>query len=70
MSKQQPNKIFAPLVIAGVTIGFLASAYKFIFADATSKKSLANQQDHAEEIQDKQDSVSHPADPEVPITPK
>lgn len=70
MSKQQPNKIFAPLVIAGVTIGFLASAYKFIFADATSKKSLANQQDHAEEIQDKQDSVSESLDPEVPITPK
>lgn len=30
--KKQPNKFFAPIVIAGVTIGFLASAYKFVFA--------------------------------------
>ena len=31
-SNKQPNKFLAPIVIAGVTIGFLASAYKFIFA--------------------------------------
>ncbi|WP_173912771.1 hypothetical protein [Acinetobacter sp. Marseille-Q1618] len=32
MSKKQPNKFIAPIVIAGITVGFLASAYKFIFA--------------------------------------
>lgn len=30
--KKRPNKFLAPVVIAGVTIGFLASAYKFVFA--------------------------------------
>ena len=29
---KQPNKFLAPIVIAGITIGFLASAYKFVFA--------------------------------------
>ena len=31
-TNQQPNKFIAPIVIAGITIGFLASAYKFVFA--------------------------------------
>lgn len=30
-SRKVPNKFLAPVVIAGVTIGFLASAYKFVF---------------------------------------
>lgn len=25
------NKVLAPIIIAGITIGFLASAYKFVF---------------------------------------
>lgn len=28
---KKPNNVFAPLVIAGITVGFLASAYKYIF---------------------------------------
>lgn len=28
---KKPNNFFAPLVIAGITVGFLASAYKYIF---------------------------------------
>ena len=32
MKNEAPNKFFAPLIIAGITIGFLASAYKFITA--------------------------------------
>lgn len=32
MQKKAPNKVLAPIVIAGITIGFLASAYKYIFA--------------------------------------
>lgn len=34
--KKKPNKFLAPIVIAGVTIGFLASAYKFVFAKSES----------------------------------
>lgn len=43
MSKK-PNKFLAPVVIAGVTIGFLASAYKFVFAKPDENKN--NQQKH------------------------
>ena len=32
MKKSAPNRVAAPLVIAGVTIGFLASAYHFVFS--------------------------------------
>ncbi|WP_165353064.1 hypothetical protein [Acinetobacter piscicola] len=32
VSKKQPNKFIAPIVIAGITVGFLVSAYKFVFA--------------------------------------
>ena len=31
MSKKQPNKFIAPIVIAGITVGFFISAYKFVF---------------------------------------
>ena len=32
MKIRRPNKIVAPLVIAGITIGFLTAAYRFIFS--------------------------------------
>lgn len=38
MSAKKPNRLFAPLVIAGITIGFLGAAYKFIFVEAKSTK--------------------------------
>lgn len=38
MSKNPPNKFIAPIVIAGITIGFLASAYKFVFAKPQSEE--------------------------------
>lgn len=42
MSKKL-NKFLAPIVIAGVTIGFLASAYKYVFAKSeTTKKEEQN----------------------------
>lgn len=41
MSKNQPNRFLAPIVIAGVTIGFLASAYKFIFAHSKKNQDPA-----------------------------
>jgi len=31
MSKKKPVNFIAPIVIAGITVGFLASAYKFVF---------------------------------------
>ena len=31
MSKKAPNKYFAPIIIAGITVGFFVSAYKFVF---------------------------------------
>ncbi|WP_171255424.1 hypothetical protein [Acinetobacter sp. SFB] len=32
MSKKEPNKFIAPIVIAGITAGFFISAYRFVFA--------------------------------------
>ena len=32
MSNNAPNKYFAPIIIAGITVGFFVSAYKFVFA--------------------------------------
>ena len=32
MSKKAPNKYIAPIIIAGITVGFFVSAYKFVFA--------------------------------------
>ncbi|WP_171406674.1 hypothetical protein [Acinetobacter guerrae] len=41
--QKQPNRFIAPIVIAGITVGFLVSAYKFVFAkpkdEATKHKS-------------------------------
>lgn len=38
--KKKPNKFLAPVVIAGVTIGFFVSAYKFVFAKNPSDSAL------------------------------
>lgn len=38
MPKGTPNKLIAPIVIAGITVGFLVSAYKFIIHDNKPKK--------------------------------
>lgn len=38
--KKKPNKFIAPIVIAGITIGFLASAFKFVFAKSDDKKKV------------------------------
>jgi len=39
MSKKKPNNFIAPIVIAGITVGFLASAYKFVFAKPKKQSS-------------------------------
>ena len=35
---KRPNRVFAPIIIAGLTVGFLASAYKFVVAKSCSVK--------------------------------
>jgi hypothetical protein len=43
MSKRAPNKFIAPVVIAGFTIGFLASAYTFIFKSSERRLQKTSQ---------------------------
>ena len=35
-----PNKVLAPVVIAGITAGFLGAAYRFIFKSSTRAVSV------------------------------
>lgn len=48
------SKLLAPIVIAGITVGFLASAYKFVFAKPKqthkASKPLAQEADAQSEI--------------------
>ncbi|MCI3879534.1 MULTISPECIES: hypothetical protein [Acinetobacter] len=43
---KRPNRVFAPIIIAGITVGFLASAYKFVVAKSnpSKEKSIENTQ--------------------------
>lgn len=54
--RKPPNKRFAPMVIAGVTIGFLAAAYQFVFGQKSVK---TDQQDAAtaQPVQDQDDAA-------------
>ena len=45
MTDKKPNKFVAPIIIAGITVGFLASAYKFVFANKDKSRLNAQQQD-------------------------
>ncbi|MEG0482325.1 MAG: hypothetical protein RR575_05460 [Acinetobacter sp.] len=54
MSNKQPNKFIAPIVIAGITIGFLASAYKFVFAKSNKQQNEVAQQENAQDDQTKE----------------
>ena len=47
---QNRKKILAPIIIAGITIGFLASAYRFVFAKKTKSQS-----DSTESLSEKTD---------------
>lgn len=33
---KRPNRVLAPIIIAGITVGFLASAYKFVITKSNS----------------------------------
>ena len=38
MNAKKPNKVLAPLVITGITIGFFTAAYRFIFVKSKADK--------------------------------
>ncbi len=43
---KKPGRFLAPIVIAGITVGFLASAYKFVFSKSeNSKQTTSRSQD-------------------------
>ncbi|CAI3153115.1 hypothetical protein ABFP35_15265 [Acinetobacter baumannii] len=43
---KKPGRFLAPVVIAGITVGFLASAYKFVFSkSASSKQTISHKHD-------------------------
>ncbi|WP_340600634.1 hypothetical protein [Acinetobacter sp. HZNU-JH01] len=43
---KRPNRVFTPIIIAGITVGFLASAYKFVFAKANNEKQQSQLNTH------------------------
>ena len=55
MSNKQPNKLIAPIVIAGITIGFLASAYKFVFAKPNKQQDKVIQHDQEDQPKEYKD---------------
>lgn len=57
MQKKAPNKVLAPVVIAGITIGFLVSAYKYIFAANKRTVMEHNQQAMENDALDQKKSV-------------
>ena len=40
---KKPGRFLAPIVIAGITVGFLASAYKFVFSKSENSKQTTSQ---------------------------
>jgi len=45
---KKPGRFLAPVVIAGITVGFLASAYKFVFNKSNSSKQVTSHQRDSE----------------------
>lgn len=54
MQSRKPNKWLAPVIMAGITVGFLVSAYKFIFAK-TKQQHIARTQAQLERASDVQE---------------
>lgn len=67
MPKGKPNKLIAPIVIAGITVGFLVSAYKFIIHDHKSKKSHPAPQPETSDPENTESLVSKPNTSDVSI---
>ena len=49
MKNKAPNKILTPIIIAGITIGFLASAYKFVFVAQAEQQQVTEVDDSEEQ---------------------
>lgn len=45
---KKPGRFLAPVVIAGITVGFLASAYKFVFSKSESSKQTTSHKHDSE----------------------
>ncbi|WP_336012116.1 hypothetical protein [Acinetobacter calcoaceticus] len=45
---KKPGRFLAPIVIAGITVGFLASAYKFVFSKSESSKQATSKPQDAQ----------------------
>ena len=56
MSQKKPNKFIAPIVIAGVTVGFLSCSYKFVFAKPKSEDKQKSGQQTTSQSEDKKDT--------------
>lgn len=56
--QKQPNRFLAPILIAGITVGFLASAYKFIFSKSSASKQPRPNQSPNESIETKPSTTS------------
>jgi len=56
--QKQPNRFLAPIVIAGITVGFLASAYKFIFSKSSASKQSDTDQSPNESIETRLSTTS------------
>ncbi len=60
MKKSAPNRVAAPILIAGVTIGFLASAYHLVFANR--QKNQQQMLNTAQQAEQQTADVPHQAD--------
>ncbi|BCZ13231.1 hypothetical protein ACT4VK_11405 [Acinetobacter baumannii] len=45
---KKPGRFLAPVVIAGITVGFLASAYKFVFSKSESSEQTTSHKHDSE----------------------
>lgn len=50
MNKKTSNTLLVPIVITGITVGFLVSAYKFVFKKSDSEKQLQMEEPKEDEI--------------------
>ena len=49
MEKKSSSKLLAPFIIAGMTVGFLVSAYKFVFSKSKEEQQLELSQSNEDE---------------------
>lgn len=62
MSLKKPNSFLAPLAIAGITIGFLGAAYKFIFVDSKRHENTQTEKTQDQPLEDQPEQVKDKAE--------